>query len=365
MMLWPVKRGPKGIPSFFHNRRRRQHVMTLRHKQLFVGLSIILFVLLSLHSIIFNGGKRIEKRVSRQKRIRQTPKKLQCSDLERMTICSHQLLNAPRSGNIPAVDGSLEAMTLLWEAGIRCFDVDAVTLKSGELLASHPSRFAKGTQQSNKKAEEFTLEEARQTGANKTAFPLLDTLLMHYSKLIATNSPRFSQEGDPKRRLGPLLNIDLKGPNLTKSHLQSIQETITKLKIQSNVAIVATSLNDGEVGPGVDILDYLGHGDVPLGLVLRDREKQDWDINRIHTIVNQNPGIRLFVPSYKFKTSWFKKVQQDYSTLPIVGWTVDDKEALIHAVQGGLAAVVSNYPMTLARSLGDLLKQEGCNMWQT
>lgn len=355
MMLWPVKRGPNAKPT------HQKKIMTLRHKQVFVGLSIFLFVLLSLHSIIFNGGKRIEKRVSRQKRIRQTPKKLHCSYLERMTICSHQLLNAPRS----AVDGSLEAMTLLWEAGIRCFDVDAVTLKSGELLASHPSRFAKGTQQSNKEAEEFTLEEARQTGANETAFPLLDELLMHYSKLIATNSPRFSQEGDPKRRLGPLLNIDLKGPNLTKSHLQSIQETITKLKIQSNVAIVATSLNDGEVGPGVDILDYLGHGDVPLGLVLRDREKQDWDINRIHTIVNQNPGIRLFVPSYKFKTSWFKKVQQDYSTLPIVGWTVDDKEALIHAVQGGLAAVVSNYPMTLARSLGDLLKQEECNMWQT
>ena len=359
-MLWKRKSGPNAKPDvpFLRNKNRKHF------RQILLVLFLFLFVTLSLQSISLHT-QRLEKRLAHhtgQKIRRQS--NVHCSNLKRIKICSHQILNPPGSGS----DGSLQAMTSLWNEGIHCFDVDAVTLKSGELLAAHPSRFAAkiqeyDTKQSNVKPQDFTLEDARKAGVNEEAFPLLNTLFNHYASLLKQQqqgAPFFSEQNQNSLE-GPLLNIDLKGPHLTESHLQSIQKSVKNLGIQNNVAIVATSLEDGQLGPGVDILRYFEQSnDIPLGLVLRDRETQDWDMNQIQSIVKQNQAIRLFVPSFKFKISWFDKLQKNMR-LPVVVWTVDDKEDLIHAVKGGVSAVVSNHPLKLVNILTGLL-EEKCNV---
>ena len=316
MMLWKRKSGPNAKPgvSFLRNKNRKHF------RQFLLGLFLFLFVFLSVQSISLHT-QRLEKRLAQhsgQKIRRQS--NVNCSNLKRIKICSHQILNAPGSVS----DGSLQAMTSLWNEGIHCFDVDAVTLKSGELLATHPSRFAAriqeyDTKQSNIKPQDFTLEDARKAGVSEDAFPLLDTLFHHYAALVKQQGSSFFSEQKQNSLQGPLLNIDLKGPHLTESHLQSIQKSVKNLGIQNNVAIVATSLEDGQLGPGVDILQYFGQSnDIPLGLVLRDRETQDWDMDHIQSIVKQNQAIQLFVPSFKFKISWFDKLQKNPEYFQVV-----------------------------------------------
>eukprot|EP00980_Cylindrotheca_fusiformis_P001403 scaffold345_cov134-Cylindrotheca_fusiformis.AAC.14 len=342
MMFWSKKRGPNAKP--------RLRATCNRNRQVLGPIVLGLVFFLSTVVMISVKRKRFDNRLRRQVH------RNECSKLQQFEICSHQLLNPPSGGG---VDGSLKAMTSLWKSGIRCFDVDTVTLKDGTQLASHPSRFsARIGDSKSAKPEDYTLQEAREAGADAEAFPVLETLLRHYSSLVKENTTTTSDNFKRKRLPGPLLNLDLKGPKLTAGHLQVIQETVNGFDIRDNVAICVTALKNGDVGPGVDMLKELGRtpSEGILGLVLRDQETSDWDVSRIRSIVEDNKAVRLYVASYKFEPPYFAKLKD----MPVVVWTVDDKDSLLHSVQSGVAAAVSNHPMQLLLTLNQILDEAKC-----
>ena len=274
-------------------------------------------------------------------------------------ICSHQLLNAPplsssashsKSTEGPP-DGSLAAMRSFWSAGVKCFDIDIVTLKDGSLLASHPSRLAKVT--NGAKAEEHTLSSLRKAGADPTAYPLLGEVLAQYARLVRGH-PNFYYQPARNQLQGPLLNLDLKGPALTEGHLMQIVDQLYSLKIQENVAFCVAALLQGEIDPGIDVLKVLANSGnsrlrpVRMGLVLRDRVPEDVDVDRIQRIVQEySSSIKLLVPSFKFKEDWFREIHQRVG-LPATAWTIDTWEQLEYARQMGVPAVVANRPMDFA-----------------
>jgi len=285
-------------------------------------------------------------------------------------VCSHQLLNAPNSSpslfntasNTETPDGSLAAMRSFWTSGVRCFDIDVVTLKDGNLLASHPSRLAKST--NGAKAEDHSLSSIRNQGADPVEFPLLEDILEEFSRLRQqAHEPPFYTSSDRKIGLrhatnfplqGALLNLDLKGPHLTEEQLQKITHQITSMGIKENVAILVAALLPGEKGPGIDILRILGskqsltshrYPAVRLGLVLRDRVSEDLDVSRIKAIVEEySSSLWLLAPSFKFSKDWFHQIQRTIP-LPITAWTIDSAEDLEIARQAGISTVIANRPM--------------------
>lgn len=282
-------------------------------------------------------------------------------------VCSHQILNAPY--NSP--DGSLQAMDALWEAGIYCFDIDIVTLKDGTLLAAHPNRFAKAVVVGavNKRPEEYTLEEARSAGADEIGFPILEDVLNHFANLVKDKTTAHNNEDDKNglgfRQGGPLLNLDLKGPNLTMDHVNKLGEIITEQGIRGNVAVCATALGANDIGPGVDLMNILGtkrnnnNNNLLIGIVLRDRVVEDNNLQRIMQLIEQYPAIELIVPSNKFEVTYFHTLKK-HAQKPITSWTVDDEEGLTHAILSGLDAIISNHPIEMNDKL-QVMKKGQCN----
>lgn len=294
-----------------------------------------------------------------------------CPNAEKIQICSHQILNVPAMGLLgfkSPPDGSVRAMELLWDAGIHCFDIDAITLRDGSLLASHPSRFAAAV--GHTKVETFTLDQSRRDGADDAGFPLLHDILKAFSALVKRDgaegsfyrASRSSDESQDFPRLdGPWLNIDLKGPHLTTEHLRNLTEYVEgELGIGEHVSLCVTALEDNEKGPGVDILRAIGGGDeqetrVPLGLTLRDLVENDGDANRVRSLVTKYPAIKVLVPSNKFDTSYFNSIAA--FGMPVVSWTVDEESGLIKAIKEGLSGIISNDPIDLSEKLRILRQQ--------
>ena len=295
-----------------------------------------------------------------------------CANAEAIKVCSHQIINAPPTGRIgpqattePPPDGSLYALEALYQAGIECFDIDVITLKDGTLLAAHPARFTArvGT---DKKPEDYTLFQARKAGADEVEFPVLKDVMHSFATLRrkSKGAPFYSKaalalsEKIPALQ-GPLLNIDLKGPNLNLQHLKEIEDLLKKRHITENVALCATALDgDGEVGPGLDMLEAYGNAgehSTLFGLVLRDLVEKDSDVERIKGLLEKYTGIRSFVPSYKFKSEFFSSLST--LGLPVTAWTVDDDAGLIDAVEKGLSAVISNHPIQLRKKLFRIRRQ--------
>ena len=295
-----------------------------------------------------------------------------CAKAEAIQVCSHQIINAPPVGRIgpqattePPPDGSSYALEALYQAGIECFDIDVVTLKDGTLLAAHPSRFAArvGTE---KKPEEYTLFQARKAGADEVEFPVLKDVMHNFATLRrkSKGAPFYSKaalaSSDKIPALqGPLLNIDLKGPNLKKQHLKDIEDLIKRRHITENVALCATALDDGEVGPGIDMLEAYGNAgehSTLFGLVLRDLVEKDRDVSRIKGLLEKYTGIKAFVPSHKFSSDFFASLST--LGLPVTAWTVDDDAGLIGAIDNGLSAVISNHPIQLRKKLFRIRRQK-------
>lgn len=203
-------------------------------------------------------------------------------------VCSHQLLNPPpgttvQGGKSDSDDGSLHAMTSLWQVGgITCFDIDVVTLQDGTLVATHPRRLATAlSKQLGILVEESQVQERNLSslqsalGEHMASFPLLDTqLLPHYTALVQGFHPFFDNastqqqqqennvlvttESPPPKLDGPLLNLDLKqGPYLTTERLMYIVDTIQKLQLESHVAICVTPMSTTEQNNGTGTLDIL------------------------------------------------------------------------------------------------------------
>lgn len=197
-------------------------------------------------------------------------------------------------------------------------------------------------------------------GADEEGHPLLNTVLEHYATLINTDAttkkPYFAESSEYIQ--GSLFQLDLKGPSLTSKDVNDIRVKLLELGIQNNVAVCAGALKDGEVGPGFDMLKYLGESPSTgtMSLVLRDREENDRNVDMVHDIVQKNKAIRSYASSYKFDKEFFSKIRG----LPIITWTIDDEQTLIYSIESGAAGVVSNHPMQLQKTLQGWIKNDQC-----
>ncbi|KAL3944937.1 MAG: hypothetical protein SGBAC_000971 [Bacillariaceae sp.] len=255
-------------------------------------------------------------------------------------------------------------MTAFWNHGIRCFDIDVVNTKDGQLIAAHPAILGPKIKPNDSKTPfdpaAFTLEEMRRMGADEEGHPLLNTVLKHYSTLINTDAttrkPYFTENSEYIQ--GSLFHLDLKGPNLTSKDVNDVTAKLLELEIQKNVAVCAGALKDGEVGPGYDMLKHLGQNPSTgtMSLVLRDREENDRNVDMVHDIVQKNKAIRSYASSYKFDKEFFLKIRG----LPIITWTIDDEKTLIYSIESGAAGVVSNHPMQLQKTLQGWIKNDQC-----
>jgi len=375
-----VKRGPNSKPSNLSSRAASPAAAKSRRQTFLLVATMLILALL--FTVAISGRRHTltlrkeEKEVSSAE---DAPGRIEfdaafCANANAIQICSHQIINAPPTGRIgpqatsePPPDGSSYALEALFQAGITCFDIDVMTLKDGTLLAAHPTRFTARVG-NKKKVEDYTLAEARKAGADEVGFPILKDTLGNFATLRrkSKGEPFYSKDtkggassGGIPALQGPLLNIDLKGPNLTKQHLKEIEDLLKKRHITDNVALCATALDDGEEGPGIDMLEAFGNAEqhsTVFGLVLRDLVEKDRDVDRIKGILDKYTGIKTFVPSYKFSSDFFSDLSKQ--KLPVTAWTVDDEAGLIDAVQKGLSAVISNHPIQLRKKLFRIQRQE-------
>ncbi len=285
-------------------------------------------------------------------------------------VCSHQILNPPpflpsndSQEHRSPLDGSLNGMTALFQNGVRCFDIDVVTLVDGTFLASHPRRLKQAIEEAITTNEQpnslpgepasdpeivitnYTLESLSQTlgleqysnldagkhsirGSNTTnsafsPFPTFDTqVLPHFAKLVHGIPGAFSNEASSSAAIpwglkGPVLNIDLKqGPNLTTEKVLELAQQIHDLQLEDYVAVCVMD-NDGT--QDVDLLKILHDHNtqqdqskpIPLTLVLRDLVPQDANVDHIRNLVETMypQSIKALVPSFKFPLEWFQNIR--------------------------------------------------------
>jgi hypothetical protein len=339
-----------------------------------------------------SGGGGGEKRVSSSVRSRSGGMTATTTTIPyQPQVCSHQLLNPPAlstsKNNKSPVDGSLEAMEAFWRStpGIKCYDIDVVTLQDGTLMASHPNRLSTALsttrgntqQQDEEEVHGYTLEKIQSLlGKEETrrSFPLLDQdLLPYYARLIKGSEPCFyggvDDGSNAQRSLhGPLLNLDLKqGPYLTKERLLQIVDTILELEIENNIAICVTPLSEEEKQQQqqqqqqqnnhylLDMLSILHEYNmqqkqsnnriIPLGLVLRDLIQVDQDTARVQNLIRQYDSIKLLVPSYKFSEPWYQQIYSVFPSLPITVWTIDTQSEYQYSKSMNVSAIIANRPM--------------------
>ena len=253
-------------------------------------------------------------------------------------------------------------MTAFWNRGIRCFDIDSVTTKDGQLIAAHPMVLGPRISPNSKNFDPsaYSLEDMRRLGADEEGYPILDTILDHYASLVnsdeTTRIPYFSESSEYVQ--GSLFHLDLKGPNLTAKHMNDVQDKLLELGIQNNVAVCAGVLRDGDVGPGFDILKHLGQSPSKSSvcLVLRDIDENDQNVDRLYGIIQKNKAIRSIASSYKFEKDFFSKIRG----MPIITWTIDKEETLTYSIECGAAGVVTNHPMKLHDMLQGWIKNGQC-----
>lgn len=201
--------------------------------------------------------------------------------------------------------------------------------------------------------EEFTLKEARNAGVDEIGFPLLKDALIHFGSLVKTAQHNQNELSISEGR--PLLNLDLKGPNLSMQHIINLEQIAKENDILQYVVICATALGSNDIGPGIDLLSLLGvrqNNSLKIGLVLRDRVYEDNDLERVFRLIHQYPAVELIVPSNNFNVQYFHSLKS--AQKPISSWTVDDEGGLMHAVESGLDAIISNHPIQLNSKLGSM-----------
>jgi hypothetical protein len=99
---------------------------------------------------------------------------------------------------------------------------------------------------------------------------------------------------------------------------------------------------------------------IPLGLVLRDRVKEDQNVYRIQQLVQDNqPSIRLLVPSFKFASSWYHEIFSSpiLSRLPLTVWTVDEPQDYDYATKMNVSGVIANRPMDFCCNKNVIVEQ--------
>ena len=272
-----------------------------------------------------------------------------CRWVPKIEVCSHQL----RGSSAP--EGSLDAMTALWRAGVTCFEIDVTLLEGdGAALLTHPVRLAAATRGTSPS----TLTEARAAGADPVSFPAAEDAVRRFAELLATWDPpreRTTQiHGEDATRAtlgGPTLCLDLKGAAMSPAVARRLVDVAASSGVEPRVLVYVYGARVGEFG--ADVLASLRR-DVPrvqIGLGRRDVDPSHADPARAFA-PDQLRGVTALVPSAAFDLAWYEAAAR--TGLRIVSWTVNGRAAIVEAARRRVSAFITDEPIESRETLRDV-----------
>jgi hypothetical protein len=171
-----------------------------------------------------------------------------CSHTEQLRVCSHR---GRLSVDGLAPPGSLSAYTVLFKAGVSCYDVDFMQTADGQLLATHPDDLAAALEAAASRAAAavglrnrmrgMTLAELRAAGADEERFPTADALIKVFAGLLADSGLTWREKRDPPYEDIPLLLMDLKADAFNAEAINSIVAAAQSVRATPHIALLVSS----------------------------------------------------------------------------------------------------------------------------
>ncbi|CAL6281957.1 unnamed protein product [Bathycoccus prasinos] len=291
-------------------------------------------------------------------------------------VASHQLLTAqPR-----VTSGGKDALDYLRDGfEVKNYDIDAVQLKDGALLAAHPQRLFDRIQ---KDAKEVTLKEARALGADERSFVSLKDLIEHFAtstvlqrktgssspvgwKGVSRKTTWLAQEfgknvggmsSNAKRPVGidgMFFGVDLKGDALNVENVVLVNEYAKKANVVDAVSYYVT---DPESDASKNIQKALessfpkSEDRIKTTWALRDVDASHWETEKFTKENLERMKIHGLLPSAKFDESWYSKVVKE-SNAWVESWVADDLETALELRKKGAHAMITNVPESLIEGI--------------
>ena len=243
---------------------------------------------------------------------------------------------------------------------------DAVRLKDGTLLATHPQRLFDWIQ---KEAKDVTLEEARALGANERSFATMEDLIAHFAKMTGTRGAKKGARralretlllahelgkniggmGSSSKRIGidgTFFGVDLKGDALNAENVVLVNEFAKKANVVDAVSYYVT---DPESEASKNIQKALersfpkSEDRIKMTWALRDVDGSHWNTEKLARENLERMNIRGLLPSAKFDEKWYSKAVKE-SNAWVESWVADDLETALELRKKGVHAMISNVP---------------------
>lgn len=270
-----------------------------------------------------------------------------CSHTEQLRVCSHR---GRLSVEGLAPPGSLSAYSVLFKAGVSCYDVDFMQTADGQLLATHPDDLAAALEAAassmaaavglRNRMRGMTLAELRSAGADEERFPTADALIKVFAGLLADSGLMWREKREPPYEDIPLMLMDLKAEAFNPEAINAVADAARSVRATPHIALLVSSPQ--QLALAQQQTRWRG----PLMKAFMDRE-------------NPNPRISsedlqpfaLLAPSIRMSNSFFAAASR--LGKPLLSWTVDSPADLHRGLELGLNAVVSNAPLALRAVLMD------------
>jgi len=243
---------------------------------------------------------------------------------------------------------------------------DAMRLKDGTLLATHPQRLFDWIQ---KEAKDVTLEEARALGANERSFATMEDLIAHFAKMTGTRGAKKGARralretlllahelgkniggmGSSSKRIGidgTFFGVDLKGDALNAENVVLVNEFAKKANVVDAVSYYVT---DPESEASKNIQKALersfpkSEDRIKMTWALRDVDGSHWNTEKLARENLERMNVRGLLPSAKFDEKWYSKAVKE-SNAWVESWVADDLETALELRKKGVHAMISNVP---------------------
>ncbi|KAI7837856.1 hypothetical protein COHA_008343 [Chlorella ohadii] len=268
-----------------------------------------------------------------------------CSRTEQLRVCSHR---GRLSVEGLAPPGSLSAYSVLYKAGVSCYDVDFMLTSDGQLLATHPDDLAAALEAAagsaavglRSRMRSMTLAELRAAGADEDQFPTADALIKVFAGLLADSGLMWREKREPPYEDIPLLLMDLKAEAFNAGAINGIAAVAQSVRATPHIALLVSSPHQ------LELVQQHTQWRGPLIQAFMDRDNP----NPIVSSIELQP-FALLAPSIRMSDAFMAAAGR--LGKPLLTWTVDSPADLHRGLELGVNAVVSNAPLALRSVLMD------------
>lgn len=380
-------RGPAFAAA--HNRRRQVGAAIVATCALLLLVVVVVLVLLPLsHRLGAAGGSLRGQRASGDGAT-------DCAAPRRApAVCSHRG-NASELGLPQAGAGFLDGLEALFDAGVRCFDLDVVRTRDGHLLVGHPSALLEkqggggggGSRGAPiKSIEAATLSELRAAGVGEGSAPPIGDVFRALARLRGSGAAGSGRAAlrwrDGSLAGAPLLALELKGDSTARSAraFAHAAEAAAAAGVADSVVLWVIVGGKGSGGKGslrrevveaaqlvreahrlsaaarvvtfgLGFVDGARFGGMeapssppPTVAELLGGDSGDDDGGAVVS-AKDLAAFDVFGPSVRLPRAALASLA---SSKAVLAWTVDDEDAAAEAVRLGFDALISNRPIWLA-----------------